>query len=943
MVLLFVFCALLPITALAIISFSHVSKQLNEQSEKRLHQASKFVGMDIYERLLFLEAEMGVIAFNFSKGHSTKGEVRNQGLRGNLEQRFKGLTLNTGGGSHVPLLGVIPNPREPTLDERRHIISGRTLLSTLSRAGLPARIFMSRALDPQQPSRGTLVGEIDTNYLWGIGEHYTLPPMTGLCVLDQSNNILICSHDGSESFPGQLKSETMRSPSRQFDWMYNGKEYLASSRAIPLKFNYFVPYWTIVVSELKTDVFAPMADFKRIFPFVVLLSLLVVLLLSIRQIRRSLVPLERLKAGTQRIAKRDFASRVNVTSGDEFEELAESFNTMASQLGRQFETLATMAEIDRAILSALDTEKIVETVLARLRDVFPSDYVSVTLFDGNGKDRARTYLSEGIPNRATQIEDVQLHPDEVQPLFDHSDGVCIADGRIPAALARFARPGIQSLLVLPIFLKQGLAGIVALGHFRPASYSQDDMVQARQLADQVAVALSNAYYIVEHKRAKKELQNNLQRLVALRDIYLAVTSTLDLDTILDFLLRKIDLLLPHSATTVWLMNKNGGGPIPVAHRNFDSDDCDTEEFEAWGGVPSAVFETKATVYIKNLHKAPRLQDQEFFHKNGLVTYLGVPLVANGDFLGALSVYMKEEHAFSNEEVDFYSTLAGQVAIAIYNSRLYEEMKDQADSLARANRVKNEFLSVMSHELRTPLTIIISFTESMREGMFGKLTKKQSDTLRKVAQQSSHLLTMITTLMETTGLEAEVIKVEIETFSLGELLEEIRSTYDFPLNNGLALEWDTPTEPIIMKTDQRRIKLILQHLIDNAIKFTEQGQVTIAVRLVPTKETLEFKVMDTGIGIPTEALPVIFDKLVQWDSSETRCYGGVGLGLYVVKAFSELLGGRVEVESQPGEGSTFTVNLPVDYHGAKGAGASSKGEGNGLLKSGSTGRQISAPV
>ena len=147
----------------------------------------------------------------------------------------------------------------------------------------------------------------------------------------------------------------------------------------------------------------------------------------------------------------------------------------------------------------------------------------------------------------------------------------------------------------------------------------------------------------------------------------------------------------------------------------------------------------------------------------------------------------------------------------------------------------------------------------------------------------------------------------------------------------------------MKTDRRRIKLILQHLIDNAIKFTEQGQVTIAVRLVPTKETVEFKVMDTGIGIPTEALPVIFDKLVQWDSSETRCYGGVGLGLYVVKAFSELLGGRVEVESQPGEGSTFTVNLPVDYHGAKGAGASSKGEGNGLLKSGSTGRQISAPV
>ncbi len=768
MVLLFVCCALIPIMALAIISFSHVRKQLNEQSQRRLHQASKSLGMTIYERLLFIEAEMGVVGASFSKGNRFHDKLPVRGLRDNLGPRFKGLLVSGAGHEDIPLLGKIQNSPELTKTEKQHIESGKTLVYSRPRPNLPARIFMSRVLDSQQPRQRTLVGEIDTNFLWGIGDYYTLPPLTTLCVLDNSNYILICSGDDGVSFPAQLKSAMTRSPSRQFDWTYEGKEYLASSWVIPIGFNFLPPHWTVVLSELKSDVFAPMADFKRIFPFVVLLSLLVVLLLSIRQIRCSLVPLERLKAGTQRIAKRDFASQVKVRSGDEFEELAESFNTMASRLGRQFETLATMAEIDRAILSALDTEKIVETVLARLRDVFPSDYVSVTLFGGNGGEGARTYLSEGISNKATQIQDVQLHPDEVRPLFDHSDGVCIADGKIPDPLAPFSRSGIQSLLVLPIVLKQGLSGIVALGHFRPASYSQEDMVQARQLSD-------------------------------------------------------------------------------------------------------------------------------------------------------------------------------QVAIAIYNSRLYEEMKDQADSLARANRVKNEFLSVMSHELKTPLTIIMSLTESMREGMFGKLTKKQSDTLKKVTKQSGHLLTMINTLMETTGLEAEVIKVEIETFSLGELLEEIRSTYDFPLNNGLTLEWDTPTDPIIMKTDRRRVKLILQHLIDNAIKFTEQGQVKLSVRWFPTKETVEFTVMDTGIGIPTEALPVIFDKLVQWDSSETRCYGGVGLGLYVVKAFTELLSGRVEVESQPGEGSTFTVNLPVDYHGAKGAGASSKSEGNGLLKREWTGRQISAGV
>ena len=942
MVLLFVSCAFLPIAILAIVSFSHVRKQLNGQSQKRLQQASKSLGMTIYERLLFLDAEMSVVAGSLSKGDGAHDKTPFRGPQEILGMRFKGLVVSGAGQEEVRLLGgEFHSSLELSMAERQHIQSGKTLIYSQHRANLPSRIFMSRALDPQRPSRGTLIGEIEPAYLWGVGDYDTLPPLTELCVLDPLKNFLVCSHDGLESFPEGLKTNIMRTPSRQFEWTHQGKDYLASSWAIPLKFKFHAPQWTVVLSELKSDVYAPMMHFNRTFPFVVLLSLLVVLLLSIRQIRRSLVPLERLKAGTRRIAKRDFASPVKVRSGDEFEQLAESFNTMASRLRRQFETLATMAEIDRAILSALDTEKIVATVLARLRDVFPSDFVSVTLFDVSGKDSGRTYLSEGIPHKSTQIEDVQLRSDEIKPLFEHSEGVCIGDGMFPNPLAQVARPGIQSLLVLPIFLKEALSGIVALGHVRPASYSQDDLLPARQLADQVAVALSNAYYIAERKRAKDELQSNLQRLVALRDIDLAVTSTLDLDTILELLLRKIEVLLPHSATTVWLMNKSKGGPVPVAHKNLDSADWDGEELDGWGGVPNPVFETKALAHVRNLQNRDRLQRQEFFHKNGLVTYLGVPLVAKGEFLGALSVYLKEDHAFSGEEVDFFSTLAGQVAIAIYNSQLYEEIKDQAASLARANRVKNEFLSVMSHELRTPLTIIMSFTESMQEGMFGALTKRQNEAMKKVANQSGHLLTLINTLMETTVLEAEVIKVEIETFALDELFEEIRSTYEFPPRNGLVLEWDIPSDPIIMKTDRRRIKLIAQHIIDNAIKFTEEGQVSVSVRFNSNNETVELKVTDTGIGIPTEALPVIFDKLVQWDSSETRSYGGVGLGLYVVKSFAELLRGKVEVESHPGEGSIFTVTLPVDYHGANAAGAGLDDKSNVLQRREPTGREIPA--
>ena len=179
--------------------------------------------------------------------------------------------------------------------------------------------------------------------------------------------MLICSLPGRISFPEPVTLDMTRSSSGQFKWTHAEKEYLASYWSLPLQFRFFVPKWTIVLGESKADVLAPMANFKTIFPLVILMSLWVVLLLSIGQIRRSLVPLERLQEGTRRIAARDFESRAAVTSGDEFEELAGSFNAMASRLGRQFNTLATMAEIDRAILSALDTRKIVDVVLTRMR------------------------------------------------------------------------------------------------------------------------------------------------------------------------------------------------------------------------------------------------------------------------------------------------------------------------------------------------------------------------------------------------------------------------------------------------------------------------------------------------------------------------------------------------------------------------------------------------
>lgn len=496
--LLFVLCALLPIGALAIISFATVTEQLNAQSQRRLHQATKAVAQSIYERLLFLEAAMKTVTSNLGgeQGASIQGHSATFGEH--LVDRFSGLAVVTVGGRSTPLLGDIENRPELSEAQRQHLRAGKTLVASVHRPDHPSRIFMSLPLDAQRPERGILLGEINPSYLWGIGAENTLPPMTEMCVLDQANTALICSFPNPVSLPPHAAQEMTRSASGRFEWRHEEKTYLASYWSLPLKFRFFVPKWIVVLGESKADVLAPMAYFRKIFPLVILMSLWVVLLLSLIQIRRSLVPLEKLQEGTRRIAKRDFGSRVTVTSGDEFEELAGSFNTMAIRLGSQFHALATMAEIDRAILSALDTRTIIDVVLTRMRDVLSCDAVSVTLFQSNGTHAARTSVRGGSADEENSEEVVELTANEIETLRNHPDSFVLHGVEdTPTYLAPLARRKIQSYLVMPIFLQEKLSGIIALGHRNPTQHSQEDLVQVRQLADQVAVALSNARLIEE--------------------------------------------------------------------------------------------------------------------------------------------------------------------------------------------------------------------------------------------------------------------------------------------------------------------------------------------------------------------------------------------------------------------------------------------------------------
>ena len=200
-------------------------------------------------------------------------------------------------------------------------------------------------------------------------------------------------------------------------------------------------------------------------------------------------------------------------------------------------------------------------------------------------------------------------------------------------------------------------------------------------------------------------------------------------------------------------------------------------------------------------------------------------------LGILSFYCQQERYFSDEEINFLRTLAGQAAGAIQNSQLYEQTKQQAIDLEKANKVKDEFLGVMSHELRTPLNVIAGYTKIVQDGVLGEINAEQVNALDKVTRHSNELLVMVNSIMDATKIEAGGVIVECDELPLPEFLDELKLLYEYPLGKDVSLRWEYASNLPVIRTDRDKLKHILQNLINNALKFTEVGHVTVSARHV----------------------------------------------------------------------------------------------------------------
>lgn len=292
--------------------------------------------------------------------------------------------------------------------------------------------------------------------------------------------------------------------------------------------------------------------------------------------------------------------------------------------------------------------------------------------------------------------------------------------------------------------------------------------------------------------------------------------------------------------------------------------------------------------------------------------MAVPMIVGDKVLGVFDVQSEQVNRFTEEDANIYTTLTSQVSIALQNARLYAEQSATLAQLRELDRLKSSFLANMSHELRTPLNSILGFADVILEGLDGPLTDTMTNDLKLIQKNGQHLLHLINDVLDMAKIEAGRMNLNPETFPLMDLLEEVvnlTSSLASERNNALFIQPDS--DPAIeLHADRTRMRQVMLNLVNNAIKFTERGKISIHAQR--REQTVLITVRDTGIGIPPEKLEDIFKEFTQVDTSTTRKAGGTGLGLPISRRLIEMHGGRLWAESTgiPGEGSTFFVELPL---------------------------------
>jgi len=492
--------------------------------------------------------------------------------------------------------------------------------------------------------------------------------------------------------------------------------------------------------------------------------------------------------------------------------------------------------------------------------------------------------------------------------------IVLAGGLFFAALAGI---WLARRMVVPIrALATGAARIGGgdLDH-RIEVRSSDEVQILADSFNEMGNRLKESYATLEHKvdERTRELSEALEQLRALIDVSQAINSTFELQALLEAILSHACRLADSGGGAIYTYDETSEEFSLAATHGMSAELIDAvrnAHRHLHDDSPMAQSALKrSAIEITDLASETSYEMRDALLKADVRALLAVPLLREDRIVGALMVRRRRPGSFGKPVIELMQSFASQSALAIQNARLFQEIEDKSRQLESASQHKSQFLANMSHELRTPLNAILGYNELMQDGLYGETSPKTKEVLDRVQKNGRHLLGLINDVLDLSKIEAGQLKLGVESYSMADVVHTVVSaTESLAAAKRLPLRVEISDGMPQGRGDERRITQVLLNLVGNAIKFTDHGEVRITASCA--NGTYSVAVADTGPGIPDAEQARIFEEFHQVDSSNTKKKGGTGLGLAIAKRIIELHRGRIWVESEVGEGSTFRVEIPV---------------------------------